>query len=96
MLLLKKARDTLIAAHDKDFIKVYIMYRIFIALGIAEQNYFYYYGHDMFLPKVYFFTNFSKYAKLSDPYLINPFTKLRKTLWDKIRDLVTKEEPCCF
>lgn len=55
MLLLKKAkRDTLIAAHDQDFIKVYSMYGNFTYLGTAEQNYFYYYRHGMFLPKVYF------------------------------------------
>lgn len=67
------------------------MYGNFHYLGIAEQNYFYYYGHDMFLPKVYFFTNFSKYAKLSDPYLINPFTKQEKHFGIKSRDLVTRK-----
>lgn len=52
MLLLKKAkRDTLIAAHDQDFIKVYSMYGNFNYLGIAEQNYFYYLDMVCFFPK---------------------------------------------
>ena len=46
-------------------------------LGIAEQNYFYYYRHGIFLPKVSLAISQNK-QKLSNSYLINPFTKQEK------------------